>query len=393
MQEKVVSAMLPSKLNIFEKIAQGIKKITVPTQIGFNQFLISLKRKSLLKIYEQYSSRKENDLKKDELYKRLNEMYIEYLETLDKYIMDSVYKRVRLGKASDFDKKAMSNYYKITVYKKDEFTEYKFRKQRFLLELDYIYLLKKGILEEKHEKFYAEKQTIIHRSLLKNYALKLNSVSSEKRSTMLRTYVNIFTCIEDYMDKIFPIFIKYDNENQYKSYMPDYVEYQKFSVGKLDEKNYLEKNLLLLSLSSAMFTHSLSFQVKEMCYNKLLLDTRMLLINSKNENKKEKAFEMILMIIRDKSSKLLKNKIVWEDKEERKNFEEFWTRYLNSETPEKENILMIKEELREVKKNPQKYKELLKFYKEKLVKYNALRKVKLGKTNKVYKRKYRLKAI
>ena len=39
--------------------------------------------------------------------------------------MDSIYKKVRNGTASEFEKNAMSQYYEVTSLKENEFIEYK----------------------------------------------------------------------------------------------------------------------------------------------------------------------------------------------------------------------------------------------------------------------------
>ena len=51
--------------------------------------------------------------------------YESYLEALDKYVMDSIYKKVKNNTASDFEKEALSKYYEVTSLKENEFVEYK----------------------------------------------------------------------------------------------------------------------------------------------------------------------------------------------------------------------------------------------------------------------------
>ena len=63
--------------------------------------------------------------------------YEAYLDSLDKYVMDSIYKKVKNGIASEFEKNAMSKYYEVTSLKESEYIEYKYRKQKYLIELDY----------------------------------------------------------------------------------------------------------------------------------------------------------------------------------------------------------------------------------------------------------------
>ena len=59
--------------------------------------MISIKRNNLIKAYTNYSlAVEENDIdKKEILLKKYEELYSLYLEAIDKYIIDSVYKKVK----------------------------------------------------------------------------------------------------------------------------------------------------------------------------------------------------------------------------------------------------------------------------------------------------------
>ena len=122
--------------NFFNKITNTLTKILIPTKIGINGMLISIKRNILIKAFENYIADNEN-YDKDELEKKYNLAYEAYLDSLDKYVMDSIYKKVRNNTASEFEQNAMARYYEVTSLKESEFIEYKYRKQKYLLELDY----------------------------------------------------------------------------------------------------------------------------------------------------------------------------------------------------------------------------------------------------------------
>ena len=119
----------------FKKITKTLTKMLIPTKIGINGMLISIKRNSLLKAFETYENSGEN-YDQEEAEKKYNAAYETYLEALDKYVMDSIYKKVKNDTASDFEKEALSKYYEVTSLKENEFIEYKNRKQKYLLELD-----------------------------------------------------------------------------------------------------------------------------------------------------------------------------------------------------------------------------------------------------------------
>ena len=81
--------------NFLNKITNTLSKILIPTKIGINGMLITMKRNSLLKAYEAYRKTKDDESKKDNLSKKYEDAYTLYLESIDKYIMDSIYKKVK----------------------------------------------------------------------------------------------------------------------------------------------------------------------------------------------------------------------------------------------------------------------------------------------------------
>ena len=121
--------------NFFSKITSTLTKILIPTKIGINGMLISMKRNNLIKSFENYKKDTEN-YNTDELEKKYDDAYTVYLEALDKYVMDSIYKKVKNNTASEFERDALSRYYEVTSLKEKEYMDYKYRKQKYLLELD-----------------------------------------------------------------------------------------------------------------------------------------------------------------------------------------------------------------------------------------------------------------
>ena len=81
-----------SEKTFFTKIANGLTKMLIPTKIGINGFLISLKRTNILKAYEEFKKNEniDDEDKKEQIEKKYEDMYALYLEAIDKYIMDSI---------------------------------------------------------------------------------------------------------------------------------------------------------------------------------------------------------------------------------------------------------------------------------------------------------------
>lgn len=358
-------------LNIAEKISSFFKRAFLPTRLTFNSLQVAIKRRAVIRTYKQYMELSEVDqmAKKEKYAKKFDETYSQYLEMIDKYIMDNIFKKLKVGKASEYEKEVLSNYHKISMYKSEEYIEYKLKKQKFLLELDYRSQEENNPykMNEDYKKIYLEKQDKIYKGLLKNYSVKITDDRVNKKSTKLDVYLNIFETIEEYLNKIIPLKFEIEGKDKYREILKEYDKFQHYSIGKLDEKAFLEKSMILLSISRTLFTHSLPLIVAEQCYEKLLKDTRYLLMNSKNEDKKKKAYSMLQMLIKEYYIKLLAIKIYWEDKNERNLCKKFIDNFNKAKTEEKKEVLILKEELRRLKKdNINNMDELKKWYKAKL---------------------------
>ena len=89
------------------KLTNTSNKLLIPTKIGINGMLISVKRTSMIKAYDRFIDEEIEDDEKEEFEKKYEEAYTAYLESLDKYVMDSIYKKVKNNTASDFEKDAL----------------------------------------------------------------------------------------------------------------------------------------------------------------------------------------------------------------------------------------------------------------------------------------------
>ena len=122
--------------------------------------------------------------------------------------------------------------------------------------------------------------------------------------------------------------MKQDPDNKvYKEILEDYQSFERFTVGKLDQNDTIEKNMILLSLSRKLFTHSLPLIVAEQCYEKLLKDARILVQDTKIANKREKAYNMLINLIEDYNVRLLSTKVFWDDLSKRDEYKKFWDKY------------------------------------------------------------------
>ena len=79
-------------------------------------------------------------------------------------------------------------------------------------------------------------------------------------------------------------------KEEFKDIVDDYEKFESYTVGKLDTKDNIEKNMILLGLSRKLFTHSIPLIVAQQCYEKLLKDARILVQDTKMAAKREKAY-------------------------------------------------------------------------------------------------------
>lgn len=380
MAEERSLKVLESNTTFFNKVSSTLTKLLIPTKIGINGLMINIKRSATVKVYEQLKAMENsNDVeKREQLQKRYEESFSLYLESIDKHIMDSIYKKVKNNTASNYEKEALSNYYTIVRLKDTEYLEYKYRKQKFLLDLDYESLSTTGKAKilSKFEPIYIEKIDNIYKGILKNYSIKLADGIKAKVVNQANLYKKIFETLEEYIKNILPIKIENDEVGKYEKIVHEYEEYEKFSVGKLDEKDFLEKNMILLGLSRVLFTHSLPLVAAEQCYKKLLKDTRNLIVNTKSEEKRENAYRMLLELIEAYNVKLLSTKVYWDKPHEREAYKKFWEDYSKTGSYEQKEILSLKRELYETAEEYEKYADVRQFYKNKLVELGVMKRLK-----------------
>ena len=390
MEERSLRVVATDK-TFFNKLTNTLTKFLIPTQIGFNSLKISMKRNVLIKTYETLNAENAPVEKKEELEKRYDDAYTAYLEALDKYVLDTIYKKVKNETATQFESTALSQYYGIVQLKDREYNEYKYRKQKYLLELDNesVKNTAKEKVIEKYNRFYVSKQDSLYKGILKNYSIKLADSTNIYDSSKDWIYVKIFNTLEDYMKNILPLKI---SNPKLESVSKDYEKYEKFSVGKLDTRDNIEKNMILLGISRNLFTHSLPLVVAEQCYMKLLKDARCLVQDTKIAAKREKAYTMVLNLIEDYNIRLLSTKVYWDNSKEREEFKKFYEQYKQIEklkevdfikyVKEKE-ILFIKTDLKKIRNDKTDYSRLIKYYKRKLVDYGVMKEIRKAKKQNV----------
>jgi len=379
MEERSLRVVATDK-TFFNKLTNTLTKILIPTQIGINGMRISMKRSALIKAYEA-TENIEDGSKQDVIEKKYEDAYTAYLEALDKFVLDTIYKKVKNETATKLETMALSQYYGIVQLKQSEYVEYKYRKQKYLLELDKETVMNSGKqkMVEKYQQFYITKQDTLYKGILKNYSIKLADNTNAYDSTKDWIYEKIFSTLEDYIKNILPLKM---SDPKLVKVVKEYEKYEKFAVGKLDARDNIEKNMILLGLSRNLFTHSLPLVVAEQCYMKLLKDARCLVQDTKIAAKREKAFTMLLNLIEDFNIRLLATKVYWDNAREREKFKNFHEKYKEIEKLKEvdfieyvkgKEILFMKEDIKRIQEEKTDYSRLIKYYKRRLVDYGAMK--------------------
>ena len=226
----------------------------------------------------------------------------------------------------------------------------------------------------------------LYKSILKNYSIKLADTTNAYDSSKEWIYTKIFYTLEEYIENILSLKVEnYDEE--FKGIKDDYERFQSFTVGKLDTRDNIEKNMILLGISRKLFTHSIPLIVAEQCYEKLLKDARILVQDTKIANKREKAYNMLINLIEDYNVRLLSTKVFWEDLSKRDEYKKFWDKYQKIanlketdfiEYVKQKEILFIKDDLKKIhdENNKVDYSKLEVYYKRKLLDYGQIKEIK-----------------
>ncbi len=381
-EEKSIKVYDANK-TFFARIGSTVSRILTPTKVGFNNLLINIKRNSMMKNYKYMLACKEE--KRELAEKKFEDYYSLYLEAIDQLLVETIYKKVILESASEYEKDALSKYYNVIHLKETDEIEYKYKKQQYLLNIDYnnIKEANKQKQLEEYTKVYLYEMEQLYKGLLKHYCVILpeQKLPADKENM----YNKIFDTLEEYVTNIIPLKDIKDDE-----LIKECSLFETYEVGKLDQVDVLDKRMILLGISRKLFVHSLPLMVAERCYIKLLKDTRSLIVDTKIARKRENAYQLLLRLIDQYNQKLLSVKIYWNNNEDRAQYNKFSIKCKELEKIKEEKglheyeirkqILYIREDMNILKKYNDKYYRIIKFYKGRLVKLGDMRQIKAYKT-------------
>lgn len=319
--EELNKLEIVQKRNFFNKAVSNINKLLYkPTQRGLYGMYISLKRKDLIKAYVANNKITESEEENEIAERKYEKAYEAYIKIIDKYITDYLYKKVKKQSANTQEGEILSGYYKVISLKEENYMEYKYKKHQFLLnvEWDYVSLGKKEQLISTFKEIYCEKMEALYKSLLKNYSVVLTDISPKTPSDI---YDKIFDCIYDCIQTVIISRIENDSNGEYRKIAAQcevLTALEKYNLS--EEQKIIKRNIILLSISRNLFTHSLPLLAAEKCYYKLLADARILLKNAKDKIEKEAYYKEIIKIMEDLNLKVLCKKQYWDNNVVKENY-------------------------------------------------------------------------
>ena len=101
--------------------------------------------------------------------------------------------------------------------------------------------------------------------------------------------------------------------------------------------------------------------------------------------KREKAYATLIKLIEEYNLKLVSTKVYWEKEEEKEEFKKFWKQYKDNEKIKDEDfieyvkqkeILFMKNDMKKLHDEKIDYTRIIKYYKRKLVDYEAMKELK-----------------
>lgn len=359
---------------------------------GLYNLVINARRNSLLKAYTNCQNIDEiaDDNKRNQVSGKYEKAYENYLECLEKYIKENIYNKVQKKTSNVKEEKIMSKYYEISSLRGSEYTEYKYKRQILLLDMDWelVSSTKAGKVFEKYKAFYLNMMEQIYKALMRHYAVLLTDSKNDENTK----YDKIYELIESYINSVLP-YAETTDENKkiqedYKKYIIDVDTYTQ------KESNEIRRKLVLLSLSRSLFVYSLPMIAAEQCYENLIDIAKLALNNAFLDADKYELYKLLLDIMEEYNENVLSKKVYWDSPIDREEYIKFWDKYKEvkklaridyDEFMKMREILFVKYDLKLLKKSNKKCDNIKAYYRERMLQLHALRILKNKYSNKAGK--------
>lgn len=376
----------------FGKAISNIGRAVYSSGSSLYTLLISTKRSSVLKNFASYSSVMQvaDENKRNSITSKYEKTFENYLNTLEKYITETIYTKMQKKVSNMEEDRIMASYYEINALKGVDHVEYKNRRQILLLNMEWasISLTKTGKFLEKYKEFYLYNMEELYKASMRHSTILLANAKDGDQDK----YDVVYNLIEDYIKNILPLLPETKQNTQiiedYKKYVLTLDTYAK------KEYNELRRKLSLLGFGKTLFVYSLPTIAAEQCYINIISAARTYLSNYFIEADKYEAYLVLLDAIEEYVDNVLVRKSYWNSPVEEEEFKKFNTKWSElkklaridyDDFKNQREILFVKNDLKYMKNSKLKLDEVRRYYRERMLQLHALRRLankyqsKLGK--------------
>lgn len=368
---------------VFGKAINNFNKVLYSSGGGFFNIIINGKRNGVLKAYANFEDlqKQKSEAKQKSISEKYEKSYEAYLASLERYITETVYTKVKKKVSSMKENNLLSEYYKVNSIKGTEYVEYRYRIQIMLLYMDWETIIssKSEAFIAKYKKFYVAIVSQLYKSMMRHYAIQITNTTDEKE----KIFEKIYDLTEEYIKNFLPYI---EQTEMTQSVIEDYKNYtQKIDGFARKDFNELNRELNLLELARKLFTYSLPTLAAEECYLSIIERARMLIANTYISADKFSTYQLLLDTIESYNTYVLSQKIVWSNEEEKKDYDKFWKEFKEYKKLERidydeykrlREIIFINREIKEIKKSEKDYSALLTYYRDRMKQQHGLRKFK-----------------
>lgn len=369
---------------IFGKALSNLNRVLYSSGGGFYNIIINAKRSSAIKAFSTYQniSSIADENKRNQVTNKYEKVYENYINALEKYLLEIVYNRVQKKVASLSENKLLSVYYEINALKGNEYVEYKNRRQILLLDMDWATVLssKNEAFTKKYKEFYIYNMEQLYKANMRHYAVLLTGAKVGENDDK---YNKIYALIEDYIKNVLPYVDDItDKDKIIEAYKNLVASIDVYSKKKSDE---IKRNKVLLEISRELFAYSLPMIAAEQCFMDLIEKSRIAIENSFIDAEQFEVYQLLLDLLESYHENILDKKVYWDTQTEREEFQKLRDEFAEckkleridfEEYKRRREIILVCSELKNMKKANKKYEKLKTYYVDRMKQLHGLRELK-----------------
>lgn len=369
---------------IFGKALSNLNRVLYSSGGGFYNIIINAKRSSAVKAFSTYQniSSIADENKRNQVTNKYEKVYENYINALEKYLLEIVYNRVQKKVASLSENKLLSVYYEINALKGNEYVEYKNRRQILLLDMDWATVLssKNEAFTKKYKEFYIYNMEQLYKANMRHYAVLLTGAKVGENDDK---YNKIYALIEDYIKNVLPYVDDItDKDKIIEAYKNLVASIDVYSKKKSDE---IKRNKVLLEISRELFAYSLPMIAAEQCFMDLIEKSRIAIENSFIDAEQFEVYQLLLDLLESYHENILDKKVYWDTQTEREEFQKLRDEFAEckkleridfEEYKRRREIILVCSELKNMKKANKKYEKLKAYYVDRMKQLHGLRELK-----------------